>query len=253
MDMKDHLDAEIHRRDLFSTPIWQTRVPEFEIHAADIERWILYEWQQGSFEKHASGYGYQSPPKLFTPEILDSSPGLTALRDAFQKRVESVLRQRVNQAIQLPPEVHALQGWILIQTNEKWVNGTWHDHFPATLSGCYYLRVPETNRKEEGALAFQRPGAPDPFTPQMQFIKPEAGDMIIFPSHLTHRPQPCPSAEGLRISINMDAYVNWRHWNELGKSVPNPNEWMKRVQNSVAPSEKHPGMVDRHNVKPGQD
>ncbi len=237
--------TEIHRAHLFCTPIWQCRLPEFEPHAADIERWILYEWQQGSFEKHAFGYGYQSPPRLFTPEILDNSVGLTVLRDAFRKRVQTILRQRVNQATQLPPENYALQAWILIQTSEDWVSGTWHDHFPATLSGCYYLRVPETSRKEEGALAFQRPGSPDPFTPQMQYIKPETGDLVLFPSSLTHRPQPCPSAKGLRISINMDAYVHWSHWNEDGKPMPSADEWARRVKKSLDPAAEHPGWIGR--------
>ncbi len=235
----------LHRENLFCTPIWRTRLPEFEAHAASIESWIMYEWEQGSFSKHGAGYGYQSPPRLFSPEVLDSSEGLKALRDGFRDRVNAILRQRVNQATQLPPENYALQGWILIQTNEEWVSGTWHDHFPSTLSGCYYLRVPETSRKEEGALAFMRPGSPDPFTPQMQYIKPDTGDLIIFPSHLTHRPQPCPSAEGLRISINMDAYVHWHHWNEFGKPIADADDWTRRVKDSLDMSARHPGWVGR--------
>lgn len=94
--------VEINREHLFCTPIWRTRAPEFEPYAADIERWVMFEWEQGSFEKHAYGYGYQSPPKLFTPEILDNSIGLAALRDAFRSRVNDILRQRVNQAAQHP-------------------------------------------------------------------------------------------------------------------------------------------------------
>lgn len=251
MSSTENTCPTIESHALFSTPIWQTRAPEFEPYAESIERWVMYEWQQGSFEKHVYGYGYQSPPRLFSPEVLGSSEGLKALRSAFLDRVKTILRQRVNQATQHPPEIYAVQAWILIQTSEEWVNGTWHDHFPATLSGCYYLRVPETADHREGALAFQRPGSPDPFTRQIQQIRPSSGDFIIFPSHLLHRPQPCPSAKGLRISINMDAYVHWRHWNEFDHPLADSQEWRKQVLGSLDSPTAHPGWVGRESVDEG--
>lgn len=205
---------DLEKIDLFSIPIWRTRVPEFEPHAAKVEGWVMQEWKRGTFQRHAFGYGYQTPSTLFSEPTLSQAPELKILRDAFHCRVEKILEGRTNLTVHLPPDVYAFMAWVLVQTGESWVNGTWHDHFPATLSACYYLKLPETETEEEGSLAFQRPCTTDTFVKQVQFIKPRQGDFVIFPSNLVHRPQPNPSARDLRISINMDAYVHWRHFNE---------------------------------------
>lgn len=227
---------DIERLELFSIPVWRSRIPEMDAHNAELDEWIEYEWQQGSFRRGAYGYGYQSPDNLFVPAVLDGSPALQTLKRAFQQRVMAVLKQRVNQSVKLPPEAYAFAAWALVQTNEEWTNGPWHDHFPAVVSGCYYLRVPATASEGEGALAFMRPGAPDAFSNLMDYVKPQQGDFMMFPSNLLHRPVPCPSATGLRVSINMDCYIHWAHWNEDGKPAPDPKAWLERVRNSLNPT-----------------
>ena len=226
---------ELERIDLFSVPVWRTRLPEFEPHAATVEKWVLQEWKRGTFKRHAHGYGYQTPSTLFSPQTLSRAPELQVLKKAFREHVRAILAQRVNHTVHLPPETYAFMAWVLVQTNEEWVSGTWHDHFPATLSACYYLKMPETEGAEEGALAFQRPCTPDTFVKQVQSIKPRQGDFILFPSNLIHRPQPCPSADGLRISINMDAYVHWTHWNEEDKPPADSESYQRRLKESLDP------------------
>lgn len=226
---------EIERKHILGTPIWISRAPEFEPYAAEMERWIRDEWQKGSFTRHKYGYGYQTPNSLFTPDMLEGNPALQALKAAFRGRVMEILKQRVNQSVKFPPEVYAFTAWVLVQTNEEWVSGPWHDHYPALVSGCYYLTMPETKTEGEGALMFMRPGTPDAFGAWMDYVKPARGDLIMFPSNIMHRPAPSPSATDIRVSINMDAYVHWGHWNEEGRPEPGTEEWMARLRATLPP------------------
>lgn len=224
---------DLERIELFSIPVWRSRVPEFEPHAGAVMDWVMRNWERGAFRRHAYGYGYQTPSMLFSEDAMKAVPALRHLKDAFRDRVLEILKERTNHTVHLPPEAYAFMAWVLVQTNEDWVSGTWHDHFSATISGCYYLKMPATEHEEEGALAFQRPGSPDAFVEQMQWIKPAEGDMILFPSYLTHRPQPCPSASGIRVSINMDAYIHWTHWHEEGKPRADPKEYEEKRRASL--------------------
>ena len=103
------------------------------------------------------------------------------------------------------------------------------------ISACYYLQVPETAAEHEGALAFQRPGSQDMFVEHVQRIKPQEGDFILFPSHILHRPEPCPSAEGLRITLAMDAYVDWVHQRGEGREDIPEDEFQRRLMESLDP------------------
>ncbi len=223
----------LKRHNLFSVPIWKSKIPELEPYVASLRSQILEWWEQGEFRRHQHGYGYQTPSNLFASAMLEKLPGLQVLQQAFSERVTSILSQRENHTVHLPPQQYASMAWVLVQTNEEWVNGSWHDHAPSLLSGCYYLQQPETDSELEGALAFQRPGAVDAFVQQVQYVKPQQGDFILFPSYLSHRPEPCPSAKDLRISINMDAYVHWLHWDEQGKPAIHPDRYRQMLEQSL--------------------
>ncbi len=224
---------QLQRHNLFSVPVWKSSIPELDQYADGLREQVLDWWEQGQFKRHANGYGYQTPSNLFDEQYLEQLPGLRVLRQAFADRVTEILKQRENHTMHLPPQQHAYMAWVLVQTNEEWVDGSWHDHAPALLSGCYYLQQPETSTEQEGALAFQRPGAVDAFVQQVQYVKPRQGDFILFPSYLSHRPQPCPSAQTLRISINMDAYVHWLHWDEVGKPAIHPDRYRQMLEQSL--------------------
>lgn len=223
----------LQRHNLFSVPIWKSRIPEMDEHNESLREQVLDWWRSGSFEKHQYGYGYQTPSNLFNEAMLEKIPSLRVLKQAFMYRVKKILAQRENHTQHLPPESYAFMAWVLVQTNEEWVNGNWHDHAPALLSGCYYLQQPSRADEYEGALAFQRPGAVDTFVKQVQYVMPEQGDFILFPSYLSHRPEPCPSAQDLRISINMDVYVHWLHWDEEGKPAIHPERYQQLREQSL--------------------
>lgn len=207
----------LKQQGLFTIPIWRSRVPRVYAQHAQMKRDIIGQYQRGDYPRHRHGYGHQSPGTVFYAENIQRFPYFGLLKQAFIRNVEQILRQRTGLAAAMPFEVSAALAWVLVQNNEQWVNGTWHDHYPATISGCYYLQVPDTEDESEGTLAFQRPGAQDMFVEHIERIRPVEGEFILFPSHLWHRPEPCPSARDLRISINMDAYVHWRHAQEEGR------------------------------------
>lgn len=218
---------------LFSVPVWRSRVPAlFQLHP-EIKRDILAAWNAGQFERHRHGYGFQTAATLFYEENLCRFPYFRILKSAFIQNVEQVLRQRGGLSTSVPFRVSAALGWILIQTNEDWVNGTWHDHYPAVISGCYYLQVPATAKDHEGALAFQRPSPQDMFVEHVQRIKPQEGDFILFPSSLQHRPEPCPSAQDLRITLAMDAYVDWMHQRREDGTTVNDDEFQRQLSASL--------------------
>ncbi|MDT8409946.1 MAG: putative 2OG-Fe(II) oxygenase [Wenzhouxiangellaceae bacterium] len=232
----------IERLDLFSIPVWRSPVPEFDPYAEAMRGWVLGEWERGAFAKHAHGYGYQSPATLFSRQSLARNPGLGILKKAFADRAFAALRQRTNHFVHLPPEAYAFMAWVLVQTNESWVNNAWHDHAPALISGCYYLQIPECDDPLEGALAFMRPSLADGFTRQIQVVEPRQGEFVLFPSALTHRPQPTPTATGLRISVNMDCYVRWAHWDEE-TGPADPQAYKRRLEQTLDPDAEPPPSV----------
>jgi hypothetical protein len=203
-------DASVSRTEIFGTPTWRVAVPEMESFRSRLLGDIRTSWDKGPFERHAHGYGYQSRGELYSTVLLEQHEYLRVLRERFVATCREILRLRHGHAKNLPFDIYAVQAWILVQTNESWVDGPWHNHHPATLSGCYYFQVPQRGAGTEGLLMFQRPEPPNIFCPNMAAVQPLQGHLIVFPSYLMHRPTPCPSAETWRISINMDAFVHWK-------------------------------------------
>jgi len=219
---------------LFSVPVWRSRIPALYQHHEVIKRDIQDSWERGDYECHRHGYGYQTPATIFFQENLERFDYFKLLKQAFIQNVEHIVKQRGGLAASVPFRVSVVLGGILVQTNEEWVNGTWHDHYPATISACYYLQVPEMSVESEGALAFQRPSPQDMFVEHVQRIKPKEGDFILFPSSLQHRPEPCPSAKGLRITLAMDAYVDWLHQRREGEGEISDEEYRQRLADSLS-------------------
>ena len=194
---------------IFPTPTWRYPVPEMRPFHASIKAELEELWNKGYFQKHGSGYGYQTREELFTPRNIEQIPWVGVLKERFTAACSEILASRHGHSKRLPFEIYCIQGWVLIQTNEGWVEGPWHNHHPATLSGCYYLQVPQTRDPTEGLLMFQRPEPTNIFGENMAAVRPLEGHLTIFPSYLMHRPMPTPTAREWRINICMDAFVHW--------------------------------------------
>lgn len=87
-----------------------------------------------------------------------------------------------------------------------------HVHPDGFISGCYYVRVPETKHADEGAIVFE---APDngrslsriPTTANnTSILRPKEGNMVLFPSYLPH--YGVPFSEGKRAVIAFDIILN---------------------------------------------
>ncbi len=199
----------VERHEIFPTPVWQLPAPAMHRFHDEIKGLLRSLWDQGYFQAHKSGYGYQTQEEIFTPSNLEQMEWVRVLKEQFVAACTEILRERHGHSKALPFDVYCVQGWVLIQTSEQWVDGPWHHHHPATLSGCYYVQTPATREPWEGLLMFQRPEPASVFNEMQAGVRPREGHLTIFPSYLLHRPMPTPSAREWRIAICMDAFVHW--------------------------------------------
>ena len=206
--------GQLETNNIFGTPTWRYPVPEMRPFHGEIKGRLQELWRQGYFQRHGSGYGYQTREELFTPANLQQIEYLRVLKAKFVEACKLILANRHGHSKNSPFDIYCVQGWVLIQTNETWVEGPWHHHHPATLSGCYYVQVPPTRDPAEGLLMFQRPEPTNIFGENMAAVHPVEGCMTIFPSYLLHRPMPTPTATDWRIGICMDAFVHWHKRSE---------------------------------------
>lgn len=227
-------DRRLETKLIFGTPTWRYPVPEMRPFHDEIKAQLKELWSQGYFQRHGSGYGYQTREELFTHANLERIEYLRVLKAAFVRACREILAGRHGHAKAMPFDIYNVQGWVLIQTAEGWVDGPWHNHHPATLSGCYYLQVPPVRNPVEGLLMFQRPEPPGIFCENMAAVQPVEGTMTLFPSYLMHRPMPTPSASDWRIGICMDAFVHWKKRTEDPLSVlDGPDAYDEAVRASL--------------------
>jgi hypothetical protein len=84
-------------------------------------------------------------------------------------------------------------------TNKFFYKGGIHNHLnTCVINAVYYLNVPETTDTRQGSLSFY-----DNNFHEIYNIRPQVGDLIIFPFYLNHQPHQSFSLD-YRISINME-------------------------------------------------
>ncbi len=86
---------------------------------------------------------------------------------------------------------------------------TTHIHDESWLSGAYYVAVPDAVTPDAadraGWFEFGRPNFELPgHQPELSYVLPEPGLLILFPSYLNHRTVPFSAAGQQRISISFD-------------------------------------------------
>ena len=199
---------KIGQLNVFSLPIFELPVPALQPHHDDMVRLFQGKIKSGELKPHANGFGYQTPLNLLDPKAYPEPWFRETLGPVFRSACFKILEQAV---VDWSPKlkfkwVHKMTvAWGVMQTGETWHDNPWHTHLPATLSGCYYVRVP-TNQ-DEGNFQFMNPGPVNLFQPRLGEIRPKEGHMIIFPSFLNHRPTMSPNlSNDIRLSLCLDGH-----------------------------------------------
>lgn len=100
-----------------------------------------------------------------------------------------------------------LTGWATVMRAQGHQSA--HIHPTSWLSGVYYVRVPDLVKRgdnsHKGWIEFGQPPEHYPITkePEITFIEPVEGKLILFPSYLYHRTVPYED-DAMRISIAFD-------------------------------------------------
>ncbi len=196
--------------DRFIEPTAFDRAPGF----ANIEAFNLA--LRGHIESHPTLFGdpthHATRNGKHTGELLQEPKGpVAALEEMIMKAGEAYRRKMGTDAghpfLSNPPGRFRLTVWaILLQAQGYQIA---HIHPGAWLSGVYYAQVPSVveteSEKHAGWIAFGRTesildGEPGP---EVHFIQPKEGMMVLFPSYFYHSTIPFETDE-TRISIAFD-------------------------------------------------
>lgn len=149
-------------------------------------------------ERERSELGAQKQAPLTRAD----DPPLQRLRETFVERCAEILEARGS----VWTELQAVRAHSVLMDQESTAIEEPHCHPGFTLSGIYYVAVPEEvgRHGQAGCLDFVSPLPPSRGSyPDVITLIPEEGHLYVFDSWLYHRPHPIES--GLRISISLDA------------------------------------------------
>lgn len=198
------LDQEKYEK-LFSTPLLRFSVQN---HAA-LDAALLFEGEQMRKEdegvQKSNRAGWHSSGNLFN----ETAPPFQTLRAAAEQAVHDATRKV---ASKVAPEDLKLKIFAWMNMNPPGGFNAPHTHPGAHWSGVYYVNQPEVETGNSGMIEFLDPRSDLPnwrlfkspsFRPKLK-IRPEAGQMILFPSYLMHWVYPNESDEE-RVTIAFNA------------------------------------------------
>jgi hypothetical protein len=178
----------------------------FDLHDDALDSDIYFFYQQASLQERGNvglpyNSQYCSDMSLYDPIITDIiySAIETYLKEASipQRDIDS-----------LPKDRKRLMLWASIHAN-----GSFHDahhHVGSAISGVLYLKAPSGS----GSIFFEDPrGRLPPFGNVMR-VKPEVGDLILFPGWLVHGVHATTSTSP-RISISFNYEFSWDLTNDI--------------------------------------
>ena len=190
---------------LFSTPLLRFRVEDHETLNAGLLEVAAQMREQSAGAAKSNRGGWHSEGNLFA----ESAEPVRSLR----KHVEAALAE-ANRAIQSKADPEALRlklfGWM--NANPQGAYNAPHSHPGAHWSGVYYVAQPEVEVGNSGMIEFidARTDLPNwrvldapPFRLKKK-LRPEPGEIILFPSYLVHWVYP-NEAEAERFSIAFNA------------------------------------------------
>lgn len=155
---------------------------------------------------HATRQGFHSGELLSAPRG-PFDPFHQIIIDAFQRYRRQFIGEAANPFLDQCPETFEVSVWGVVMNESG--HQVPHIHPAAWLSGVYYVEVPSSINDDAmehaGWIEFGRP--PDDIhaqhVPVTKLFQPEAGKMLLFPSHFYHRTLPL-SGDQRRISVAFD-------------------------------------------------
>lgn len=190
---------------LFSTPLFRFRLPD----AASLNKGLLAEEKRlraesNGVEKSNHG-GWHSAGDLFE----QTAPCIQRLKSAPQTAILDATAQINTKA---DPKTYKLKlfGWM--NTNPPGGMNAPHTHPGAHWSGVYYVSQPKVETGKSGKIEFLNPRTdlPNwrllkaPAFSAKKSIRPEPGDLILFPSYLVHWVYPNETDEE-RVTVAFNA------------------------------------------------
>jgi len=115
--------------------------------------------------------------------------------------VEALIKEKYNLNVEIK------DSWL----NVNGINGFNYEHnHSGIISGCFYVHVPEDSNSD---IVFHNPAIRsescpviNKFNERYMMVTPESGDLILFPSWLTHHVEPNKSQQN-RITIGFNAFL----------------------------------------------
>jgi uncharacterized protein (TIGR02466 family) len=190
---------------LFATPLKRFRVRDHEA----LDRELLAEAARlragdGGVSK-SNRSGWHSSGNLFD----DDAPALVRVREAATEAVYAAT-EAITRSVD--PRSLRLKMFAWMNANPPGGFNAPHTHPGAQWSGVYYVSQPEVETGSSGMIEFLDPRSDlpnwrildaKPFRPKRR-IRPNAGEIVIFPSYLVHWVYPNESEEE-RVTIAFNA------------------------------------------------
>lgn len=190
---------------LFSTPLLRFRVPGHEaLNAALLAEGARMRAEDDGVSKSNRG-GWHSKGNLFDSD----ADCVQTVRAAATEAVFAATRKITNK---VDPEALRMKLFAWMNANPPGGFNAPHTHPGAHWSGVYYVSQPETEDGNSGMIEFLDPRSDlpnwrilrSPSFGVKKKIRPEPGELVIFPSYLLHWVYPNETDEE-RVSIAFNA------------------------------------------------
>ncbi|MGR3636152.1 MAG: TIGR02466 family protein [Shimia sp.] len=195
---------QIKYEKLFATPFMRFRlVDHVVLDAALLLEAERMRAKDDGVSKSNRG-GWHSKGNLFDSD----NPAIASVREAAKDAVLAVTRKVSSKA---DPETLDMKLFSWMNANPTGGYNAPHTHPGAHWSGVYYVSQPETEGKSSGKIEFLDPRCDlshwrlldAPTFRSKRAIRPEAGDLIVFPTYLLHWVHPNESdKERVTIAFN---------------------------------------------------
>jgi len=190
---------------LFFTPLLRFQLENHAVLNAEIMQECQRMRADSSGVSKSNFGGWHSKGNLFDSDAVC----IGKVRDAAREAVIDATR---NVTKRVDPELLRLRLFAWMNSNPPGSYNAPHTHPMAHWSGVYYVKQPEVEKEQSGQIELLDPRSDLPnwrilggpaFRPKRR-IRPESGELIIFPSYLSHWVYPNESRED-RVTIAFNA------------------------------------------------